>query len=67
MWIEWIQCGWRIYVFKRNVVLPLETRVVWVKASPGETILAKNTFQKVKTVVLRKYMEIGREIKTLYA
>ena len=56
-----------MYLSRRNVVLPLEIRGRCVKASPGETILAKNTFQKVKSVDLRKYMEIGREIKTLYA
>ena len=52
-----------MYLSRRNVVLPLENRVGWVKASPGETILAKNIFQMVKTVDLRKYMEIGRERK----
>ena len=46
-----------MYLSRRNVVLPLENRGGWVKASPGETILAKNTFQKVKSVDLRKYME----------
>lgn len=56
-----------MYLSRRNVVLPLENRVEWVKASPDEAILAQNTFQMVKTVDLRKYMEIGREIKTLYA
>lgn len=36
-----------------------------VKASPGESFLARNTLQKVKTVDLRKWMNIRREIKTL--
>lgn len=37
---------------------------MWVETSPSETILARNTPQKVKAVDLRKYLEARKEIKT---
>lgn len=49
--VEWDQMkeDWIIYLSRRNIVLPLVNIVMWVQAHPDESILARNTLQKVKT------------------
>lgn len=52
-----------IYQMFQNIILPLVNGVVWVKASPSESVLPRNTTQKVKAEDLRKDMETEWELK----